>query len=270
MNEARGISEENRARLESLHRALRGPFSVLDAAGAWRVARPRARRLLAQLTEQGWLTRVRRDTYVTVPLGATMPGDWRADPWVVAAAVFDPCYVAGWSACEHWGLTEQIFRDVWVVTSRRVSPHVQEIQSTTFNIKVTRPDRLFGLSTVWRDGTKVLVSDPSRTVVDLLDDPRIGGGMRHVAEVVGEYFSGEHRRDHELIEDAGRLGNGAVFKRLGYLLELLNIEAGEVVAACGERLTAGVSMLDPTGPDGGRTTRRWRLRLNVVLSGGGE
>src|SRR5208337_3006610 len=180
MNASRGISEENREHLEVLHRRLHGPFSVADAAHVWKIERARSRRLLAHLAERGWLTRVRRDAYVAVPLGATAPTDWRADPWAVAAKTFGPCYLAGWTACEHWGLTEQIFRTIWVVTSRRVSPRVQEIQGTTFNLKVTRRDRMFGLAVVWRGEVKVEASSPSRTIVDLLDDPRLGGGMRHI------------------------------------------------------------------------------------------
>ena len=267
MNAPRGISEENRARLEALHRRLRGPFSVADAARVWSLERPRARRLLAHLAERGWLARVRRDAYVAVPLGAGEPSEWRADPWAVAAKEFSPCYLAGWTACEHWGLTEQIFRTIWVVTSRRLSSRVHEFQGTRFQVKVTRRERLFGLANVWRGDLKMQVSNPSRTIVDLLDDPRLGGGIRHIAEVVQNYFDGEHRDDKQLVSFAERLGNGAVFKRLGFLLEALEIDAPALASICRTRMTAGVSVLDPTGPTKGSTLRRWRLRVNVNVTG---
>jgi len=186
---------------------------------------------------------------------------------LVAATVFEPCYLAGWTACEHWGLTEQIFRSMWIVTSRRVSPQVQEIQGTTYNVKVTSPDRLFGLATVWRDARQVNVSNPSRTIVDLLDDPRLGGGIRHISEVVASYFRGEYRNNQELVGFAERLGNGAVFKRLGYLVEALDIASAELIAACRARMTGGVSDLDPSAPQTGRVDRRWRVRANVHITG---
>jgi predicted transcriptional regulator of viral defense system len=122
---------------------------------------------------------------------------------------------------------------------------------------------MFGLVSVWREGVKVPVSSPSRTLVDLVDDPRLGGGMRHVSEVAGNYFGSEHRKDSELVDLLVRLGNGTAFKRLGYLVEALGIAAPEVVEACRERMSAGVSTLDPSGPSKGQVLGRWRLRVNV-------
>ena len=237
MTTAKGITEKNRKLLEALHRQARGLFAVADAAAIWKLPLPRAKRLLAYFATSGWLSRIRRDAYTTVPLGATSPSEWRADPWVVAAATFAPCYLGGWTACEHWGLTEQLFRDVIVMTVRRVRNRLQEIQGTRFRLKVMPEQRLFGTRTVWREQNAVTVSDPTRTVVDLLDDPSVGGGMRHVSEVVRAYFDGSDRQDAKLLEYATRFGNRTVFKRLGYLVEIFGIEAGEVLAGC----TAGMS-----------------------------
>jgi len=265
MNEGRGILEDNRGLLEELHRGFPGPFSTSEAARVWGLERSRARRLLAHMAEQGWLARLRRDLYITVPLGATTPREWRADPWVVAATVFAPCYLGGWTACEQWGLTEQLFRDVVVVASRHITPRTQVIQETAFKIKVTSSERFFGLADVWRGPVRVPMSNPSRTIVDLLDDPRLGGGMRHIADVVTEYVQGELRNDEELLRFSDHLGNRTVFKRLGFLIETLSLDAAEVVAACKERMSSGLTLLDPSGPNGGRIYRRWGLRLNVRI-----
>ncbi len=265
MNTGHGILGENRSRLEDLHRRLAAPFSTVDAARVWGLTRPRASRLLSHMTRQGWLVRLRRDLYITVPLGATVPGEWRADPWIAGATAFAPCYLGGWTACEHWGLTEQLFRDVVVVTSRDISPRRQVIQETTFRIKVTSHERFFGLTDVWRSRVKVQVSNPSRTIVDLLDDPRLGGGMRHVSGVVAEYFEGELRDDEELVEFAERLGNRTVFKRLGYLIETLRLDAASVLARCSKAKASGLTMLDPSGPRDGPVLRRWGLRINATI-----
>ena len=101
-----GISEGHRQRVEELHRRFQRPFSVAESAEALRLDRSKTRRLLAHLAARGWLNRVRRDTYITVPLGAERPEEWREDPWVVAARLFSPGYLAGWTACEHWDLTD--------------------------------------------------------------------------------------------------------------------------------------------------------------------
>ncbi len=265
MNEAHGITEKNRERLEILHRRMKGPFSVSEAAAVWSMELARARRLMAYLAASGWLSRVRRNSYTTVPLGATSPKQWHEDPWIVASNTFAPCYLGGWTACEHWGLTEQIFREMIVFSTRRVRHRSEEIQGTRFRIKVIAKARMFGLVGVWRAQNRVMVSDPTRTLVDLLDDPALGGGMRHVADVARNYFEGTGRNDVLFADYAGKIGNRAVFKRLGYLLEALNIRAAKLSALCARRKSAGISLLDPSGKAIGPILSRWGLRINVKL-----
>ncbi len=265
-----GISQRNRALLEQLHRRTKGAFDVAEASQILGVGHEDASRLLGYLARRGWLSRVRRGLYVTVPLDARRSGEWVADSWVVAERVFNPCYIGGWSACEHWDLTEQIFRTLLVVTARRVRHRDVEIQGLPFHLTVRPHDLLFGTAPVWRDQTRVCVSDPSRTIVDVLDDPRLGGGIRTVADVLYEYFRSEHRNDQLLLEYADRLGNRAVFKRLGYLLEHSGAEASGLIEACLERRSSGLAVLDPSVRVRGRIVRRWRLRVNVTLGTPGD
>ncbi len=260
-----GISRENRRVLEALHRRTRGPFGPADAADHLGLELDRASTLLRYLARRGWLSRVRRGLYVPVPLESHRSGEWHEDPWIVANTVFEPCYIGGWSAAEHWSLTDQIFRELIIFSARRVRHRSVEIQGTPMRVKVIAPTKMFGTTPVWRGQLRVAVSDPSRTIVDILDDPKVGGGIRHVAEVLEEYFAGELRADDHLLSYVDRLGNRTVFKRLGYLLETLEIEAPELVRACLERQSSGITALDPAVHASGRVTRRWNLRVNVSL-----
>lgn len=263
--EVGGLRASTRHALEELHRAA-GPLTITQAAEILHLDEPAARRLLAYLARRGWLARIRRGLYTPVPLDANISGRWSEDPWVAAVAVFSPCYIGGWSALEHWGLTEQLFRTVLVFTTHRIRHREQNLQGTPVRLRVISEDKLFGTRSVWRHQTKVHVSDPSRTLIDVLDDPSLGGGMRHIAAVVAEYFGGEHRDDNALADYADRLGNRTVFKRLGYLVEQQGISARELLAACRARLSTGLSTLDPSVDAKGRIMRRWGLRVNVDVS----
>lgn len=262
-----GINESNRAHLDRLHRSMHGPFSASDAADVLNLTVPRTRRLLSWLENQGWLTRIKRGLYVVVPLGAKEPTEWRADPWIIAAKVFAPCYIGGWSACEHWSLTEQVFRGVVVISANSVRSPEVEVQGTPFIVRERRLETHFGTTVVWREGVKIAVSDPSRTIVDILDDPSIGGGIQHVRDVVSGYFESRHRNDSVLLEYAQRLGNRSVFKRLGYLIETDGIDAAEVASHCQQEKSSGVTLLDPEVRAAGRIVSRWNLRINVRLHG---
>lgn len=262
MRELAGITAETRALLDRLHREAQGPFTVSEAARLLSLDAVHARRLLAHLASQGWLTRVRRGLYSLVPLGTTA---WREDPWVIATKLFPPCYIGGWSAAEHWTFTEQIFRDVVVVTVAPVRHSRVRVQDTVYRLKHVQPQDLFGTSTVWHGTIKTLVSDPTRTVVDLLSDPTLGGGIRHVAQILRAYLASEHRDDKVLVRYATRLGNRTVFKRLGFLVELFGVDAPFLLAQSQKHKSTGLSLLDPSIRHTGSVLKRWNLRVNADL-----
>ncbi len=265
-----GLSSENRGHVEKLHRAFSGPFTAEDAARALDLDRNRAQRLVRYLADRGWLDRVRRGLYLPVPLDSHRSGEAHQDPWVVAKVVFEPSYIAGWSAAEHWDLTEQIFRDVLVVTGQRPRDRTPMIGGTAFVLHSLDPSKHFGLVPVWRGNQRIDVTDPSRTVIDLLANPTWGGGIRQVTEMLNEYFEGDHRHDSLLVMYGDQLGIGSVFKRLGFLIEELSIDAPELVERCLERRTAGVNDLDPTIDAEGRTVSRWGIRANVHVRSAAE
>ena len=269
-----GISQRYRERLELLHRETSAAFDVSEASRILNMDDDSTSRCLGYLARRGWLSRVRRGLYIPVPLDARRSGEWVEDPWVVANRVFAPCYVGGWSACEHWGFTEQVFNTVLIVSGRKVRTSGIEYPGMRFRVTTRAPELIFGTSGVWRGQTRVQVSDPSRTVIDVLDDPTIGGGLRHGADVLHEYLASEHRNDSLLVEYGDRVGNRTVFKRLGYLLETrearTGLDTGHLVEACLERRSTGVTALDPSSTARGRILRRWGLRINVGLASSGS
>lgn len=188
------------------------------------------------------------------------------DPWVLAPPLFEPCYIGGRTAAEHWDLTEQIFNDIVVFSARRFRSKTARKHGSTFTLKHIEDRKLFGMTAVWRDNTKVMVSNPHRTIIDMLDDPAIGGGIGHTADCLAEYFKRKDRNDEKLIDYAERLGNGAVFKRLGFLIEG-KPEHHSLEAACMERLTKGNAKLDPA-LDCPRLITRWKLWVPEFWSQG--
>jgi len=52
---------------------------------------------------------------------------------------------------------------------------------------------------VWRGKNKVLVADPHRAIIDILDEPKFGGGIQHVADCLQHYFTREYRDDDQLL-----------------------------------------------------------------------
>lgn len=260
-----GLSGANRAFLARLNRELPGPFTVSDAAVAGEVGHERAARLLRDLTKGGWLVRLQRGLYATVPLEAEDPHRWSADPWAVANATLAPGYVGGWTALHHWDLTDQIFSTTVFITSRAVPARKRKIGPAQFELRHRSPSALFGTRNVWREGAPVPVSDRERTLVDCLDDPLLGGGLRHTADALRSYAAENDAGWPRLLEYGARLGNLTVFKRLGYLLETLELGDQAIVEECHSRISGSIGRLDPARPAGGPTSKRWGLQLNVRI-----
>lgn len=160
-------------------------------------------------------------------------------------------------AVQLWDLTEQIFKDIVVVTAQALRQRTQVPPGFEFTLKHVGADKLFGTKSVWRLRTKVLVSDVHRTIVDMLDDPPIGGGIQHVTDCFGTYLKRDDRDDAQLIAYGDQLGNGAVFKRLGFLAERHG-ELTNLIEQCRTRLTSGNAKIDPT-INCNRLISRWRL-----------
>lgn len=244
----RGLSTRSRERLAALLRKRASTVTPAEAAEILRIPSGKAARLLAAWARSGWMSRVRRGLYVPVLLEASTTDGPLDDPWLVATALFSPCYIGGWSAAEHWALTEQIFRSVCVMTTTRPRNREPVLKGTHFALRTIQESALFGLKTVWRGRTRVQVSDPARTVVDMLADPALAGGIRPVADVLKAFLRDHEKAIQALLDYGDRLGNGAVFKRLGFLLESENLNRAEIVAACRKRLRSGYVKLDPSIP----------------------
>ena len=267
-NALAGISETSRRQLTKLHRNTSGLLDVDEAAALLGLDGVRAAKLLAHWSSQGWVRRLRRGLYLLIPLEATSPDDWSADPWVIAERLFKPGYVAGWSACEHWGFTEQIFRDVAVFTAAPIRQRKLLVDQTTFALRKIPKRMLFGLHPVWRTHVKVSVSDPTRTIIDILDDPGWGGGVRHVAQILDAYVSSEHRNETLLLDYVARRGNAAVAKRLGFLWEIIvgRKEDQSFLNQLLKFVGPGYALLDPAVAPRGPFLSKWNLRANVDVA----
>ena len=135
---------------------------------------------------------------------------------------------------------------------------------------------MFGTQIVWRGRTQVAVSDIYKTLIDMLNAPSMGGGIQHISdcfdnfmkqkqdrisnEIYSKFDNYKQWKAHSfeiLISYSERLGNGAVFKRLGFLAEK-HPEGYGLAVACKKHLTQGNAKLDSSLKCDHLVTR-WRL-----------
>lgn len=260
----------DRALVAKLARVARnGLVSVSAAAEALGLARRTTALKLGSLARRGWLFRARRGFYLVLPLEVE-PGKpiVAEDPWVLASEVFSPCYIGGWSAAEYWGLTEQLFRSTLVITAAHIRHRSTHLAGHEFRLFRVPRSRIGGAVLVWRGAEQVAVSGRERTIVDCLRHPELCGGVRHLVQLMTEYGRSREHDFDKLAAAAQEAANGAAWKRLGYLAEMLWPAETLLVDEARRYVSAGNVRLDPAIRRADKLVRRWHLRVNVPSASG--
>lgn len=246
--------------------AAGGLVSVPMAARALGVSSRAASTRLERLVRSGWVSRVRRGLYLVRPLESSPSSPATVeDPWILARVLFSPCYVGGWSAAEHWGLTDQIFRPTFVVTAAPRRRQKETYLAAEFYLVRVRPERLRGAVSVWRGSERISLSDRERTIADAMIDPSWLGGVQHLAEIFAGYRRSKHADQSKLLDAMAVNARGAAYKRLGYLAETLWPDADRLIETALAHKSAGNIRLEPAIGARGTLKRRWGLWVNTTI-----
>ena len=245
--------------MAKLMRATSGMIKAHDVMEVLGVERAHAGKLLAGWHQQGVVRRIARGVYIPIQPSALGQKQVLDDPWILVPELYNPAYVGGWSALEHWDLTEQLFRSVCVLTTKRTAYGDTENQGVGFFVKHISQNKFFGTRSIWRDHVKLGISDPYKTVLDIIDDPYLGAGMKHSMDSLVEFkkIYAKQNGFEKLLNYAIQINNGALFKKLGFLSEHLSLSK-KLTEACYNRITTGYAYLDKNVKENSLITR-WRL-----------
>jgi predicted transcriptional regulator of viral defense system len=186
-------------------------------------------------------------------------------------AFTNPAAISHWTALHHHGLTEQVPRKVFVMTTTEASvprmrgakakrdEHGFTVADTTYQFVQVRPARFFGTEKIWIGEARVSITDPERTLLDGLSMPQNFGDF---TEVLHAFDVRRTDLDLPRIIDYALKLDAAACKRLGWVLERQGIDRPKL-----EPLAAlpvkGYRTLDPTGPRRGPCDSRWMIQENL-------
>ncbi len=184
-----GISASGREELASMLGRGARLVTVDEVSSALSGSRTASAKRLARWASLGWLRRVRRGLYLPVPLEVENPAEWTEDARYLADAVWAPCYFTGWTTANHWDFTERVFRTTIVKTTQRVRRSTGQLAGHDYLLAHAQPKELtWGLKTEWRHDRRLRLADPARTVIDVLVDLSLSGGIRLAAEILESYL----------------------------------------------------------------------------------
>jgi predicted transcriptional regulator of viral defense system len=245
-----------------LYEESRTTFKLDDVERITGLAPASARSLIRHAVERGIVSRLEPGLFVLIPPELGRATEFAGNPYLVARqlAPDGEYFISHSSAMELHGMVTQPQFVIFTSVTKRLRNRT--IHGAEFRFVFVPREDVFGVTTHWiskQDSVKV--SDMDRTVIDGLHLPAYCGGVAEVAK--GLWMRRDDVNPARMIEYASRLGNGAVLRRLGYLLEFYKLAPPEGLERIRRSLSATYAVLDPMLPAEGPHISSWRLRLNI-------
>ena len=150
-----------------------------------------------------------------------------------------------------------------VVTRRRIRRADVTIGGSVFHVARDSNERIHGLSPVWRNNSRVLVSSVARTILDACAHPGwVGGGGQLIAIFRAAVEDGLTTPE-SILSAARDAPSGAALGRLAVLVDRYWPSATDVAAYVAEHRGTGYARFDPGVNDNGSLNTRRGIWLNV-------
>jgi len=255
-----GISPREEEFIATIGSSGKRVFTVSDAAQLLKTSHSIASKIIHRLTKKRKLQRIEKAKYLLIPPEAWKAGEYTEEGIIIASQLLSPYYLSYWTALSFYGWTEQPSRTIFVATQKRKLPI--ELQGIQIKFIQLKNEKFFGYEQHWVGNQKIIVADKEKTIIDSLDQPRYCG---EIVEVAKGLWNGRKDLDqNKLLEYALKMKNGAIVKRLGYLLDILEISKPKIRKELLKNITPNLAVLDP-GHKGstGKQNKEWNLTLNV-------
>ncbi len=222
------------------------------------------RELLSDMVRRGLLMRVKNGLYYLIPFEQdpnTFMPDWHllAEPLTKETQH----YIGYYSALQIHNLITQPALKEQIVVAKQIRPSQITVNGVAFQFIYHNNEHFFGIKKIWIDSfNKVLCSDLEKTIIDCLFKPDYAGGIGEIAKAIK--MSVDKIKFNQLFEYTVKFDSQAVIKRLGYLLEKLEINT-EIISKLHSLKTNSYVILDTELPAQGRRLSRWGIHENLDL-----
>lgn len=241
-------------------------FTLSEARVVLAGSTPEAvKKLMRDMVKRGLLLRLKDGVYWIIPFeenaAAYLPNTHLVAKYLVGNSRH---YIGYYSALELHSLITQPSFVEQIVVNRQIKPGTLKIKDHRFQFIYHNKDHFFGATNMWVDSfNKAICSDLEKTFVDCLFKPGYAGGITEIAKAL--YKSKDNIDYPKLLDYCERFRSQAVIKRLGYLLELLQI-TNPILGKLRALITHTFILLEPAYEKKGGLNRKWYVRQNMENS----
>jgi len=225
-------------------------------------SRDAVKRLLCDMTKRGLLMRIKEGLYYVIPYEQDpkkfMP-DWHfLSQYLVGDAEY---YIGYFSALQIHSLTTQPNLKEQIVVNKQIKPSSLIVKEIPFQFIFHNEKHFFGNKKTWIDSfNRVQCSNLEKTFIDCLFKPEYAGGITEIAKAI---YKVKDKIDYStILQYAKQFDSQAVIKRLGFLLDLLEIEH-YAIEELQKLRTNSVVVLEPSHPKEGKNISRWAIQQNI-------
>lgn len=259
--EVRGLSARETALLSEWERARRQRITLAELE---RSLGANAKVIAKRMAKKGALERVGRGVYAIRPLRSLVRRTSWSSPVLTAHLLADEAYYLGglWALTFHRLTTQQYTSALDAFVTKRRRARVLGHARVTFHL--AGAERFaYGITAERIEETAVKISDPARTLLDLLDYPELAGGLpaalAHVTDALPRVDA------PLLVGHAIRGSRLSTCQRLGLLLSRAGVSERKLAPLLKHaRKTASRLSLVPGEPRRGPLNERWNVIENDV------
>ena len=220
------------------------------------------KQLLSDMTQRGLLMRIQKGVYCIIPYERdpeTFMPDWHLlAGYLIKNANY---YIGYYSALQIHDLITQPSLQEQIVVSKQTRPSRIFIKDVPFQFIYHNEKHFFGINKMWIDNFhKVNCSDLEKTLIDALFKPNYAGGIAEIAKAL--CTSRDKINFDRLYDYLLRFDSQAVIKRLGFIIEILDLKH-PIINKLQQIKTKSYVLLDPELPREGKMISRWSIQQNM-------
>lgn len=218
--------------------------------------------LLHKMAGRNLISRLKAGKYIIIPQQYGVIKKYIGNRYVAAKALANSkdYYIAFYTAMSYWGMLTQPMNTTFVAVPKRQQP--PKALKNEFRFVYVKRENIWGIKEEkFMQSEFIRVSDPERTIIDALAHPELCGGITEIAK--GIWIKKGVLDFNKLCDYNKRYGKNVVGKRLGYLLEILELGNNDIFNELRYYVKDRYDVFDPVLPVRKTAKNSWRLIDNV-------
>lgn len=250
--------------ISSLYDRGKTIFTIRDVENITGLRSNAARDFISKLVKREVLSRIKPGKYIIIPQeiveNTTYIGEW----YIVAREIVNSpdYYISHYSAMDIYNMLTHPLTKVFLTTPKQQYKKQKIVGNTTFEFIYTDKKYIWGVKNFWvTKSEQVRVSDIERTIIDCLYRPQYCGGILEIAK--GLYIQKEKIDFDKLFNYVLRFNKIVVIKRLGYILENLNLNNRIHLNRLRTKINNKYYVLDPLLTTDETFKNSWKFIANI-------